>query len=126
MLFSPTLDAGVNTLIKQFLHNPVTHEADSVLSPVGEMDHHVLRIEGDHRTQVLAELAAAPGNTIIFIRTKHGAKKLAKQLLGLGVPTVDLHGTLSQNARNKAYLHRSGRTARAGNSGTVVTPELTR
>ncbi|MCC2594283.1 DEAD/DEAH box helicase [Tessaracoccus sp. OS52] len=165
MLFSATLDAGVNTLVKQFLHNPVTHEADSELSPVGEMDHHVLRIDNDDRTQVLAELAAAPGNTIIFTRTKHGAKKLAKQLLSLGVPTVDLHGNLSQNARtrnmdafhsgrvqtlvatdiaargihvddvalvvhadppteHKAYLHRSGRTARAGNSGTVVTLEL--
>ncbi|GAB3815974.1 DEAD/DEAH box helicase [Tessaracoccus terricola] len=165
MLFSATLDAGVNTLVKQFLHNPITHEADSEHSPVAAMDHHVLRIDTDSRTQVLAELAAAPGNTIIFTRTKHGAKKLAKQLIGMGIPTVDLHGNLSQNARtrnmdafhsgrvqtlvatdiaargihvddvglvvhadppteHKAYLHRSGRTARAGNAGTVVTLEL--
>lgn len=165
MLFSATLDAGVSTLVKQFLHNPVTHEADSALSPISSMDHHVLRINSDHRAQVLAELAAAPGNTIIFTRTKHGAKKLAKQLISLGVPTVDLHGNLSQNARtrnmdafhsgrvktmvatdiaargihvddvslvvhadppteHKAYLHRSGRTARAGASGTVVTLEI--
>ncbi|QXT63320.1 DEAD/DEAH box helicase [Tessaracoccus palaemonis] len=162
MLFSATLDAGVNTLVKQFLHNPVTHEADSELSPVATMEHHVLRIDGDDRTRVVAELAAAPGNTIVFTRTKYGAKKLAKQLNGLGVPAVDLHGNLSQNARtrnmeafhsgrvstlvatdiaargihvddvslvihadppaeHKAYLHRSGRTARAGHSGKVVT-----
>src|SRR5699024_6983343 len=101
MLFSATLDAGVNTLVKQFLHNPITHEADSELSPVTAMDHHVLRIDNDSRTQVLAELAAAPGNTIIFTRTKHGAKKLAKQLIGMGIPTVDLHGNLSQNARTR-------------------------
>ncbi|WP_233557799.1 DEAD/DEAH box helicase [Tessaracoccus antarcticus] len=165
MLFSATLDAGVNTLVKQFLHSPVVHEADSELSPVGEMDHHVLRVDTESRTAVLADLAAAPGHTIIFTRTKHGAKKLAKQLIGLGIPTVDLHGNLSQNARtrnmdafhsgkvstlvatdiaargihvddvslvvhadppteHKAYLHRSGRTARAGNAGTVVTLEL--
>lgn len=165
MLFSATLDAGVNTLVKQFLHSPVVHEADSELSPITEMDHHVLRVDTDSRTGVLAELAAAPGHTIIFTRTKHGAKKLAKQLIGLGIPTVDLHGNLSQNARtrnmdafhsgkvstlvatdiaargihvddvslvvhadppteHKAYLHRSGRTARAGNAGTVVTLEL--
>lgn len=164
MLFSATLDAGVATLVKQFLTNPVTHEADSALSPVGEMDHHVLRIDGGDRLQVLAELAAAPGRTIIFTRTKHGARKVARQLRGLGVPSVDLHGNLSQNARNrnmeafhsgrvetivatdiaargihvddvslvvhadpptehKAYLHRSGRTARAGQAGTVVTLE---
>ncbi len=165
MLFSATLDAGVSTLVNQFLTDPVTHEADSAHSPVGTMSHHVLRIDGDHRTQVLAELAAAPGNTIVFTRTKHGAKKLAKQLISLGVPAVDLHGNLSQNARtrnldafhsgrvstlvatdiaargihvddvalvvhadppveHKAYLHRSGRTARAGAEGTVVTLEL--
>ncbi len=165
MLFSATLDAGVATLVKQFLHDPVTHEADSEHSPVGTMEHHVLRVTNEHRTQVLADLAAAPGNTIIFTRTKHGAKKLAKQLLGMGIPAVDLHGNLSQNARtrnmdafhsgrvttlvatdiaargihvddvslvvhadppaeHKAYLHRSGRTARAGASGTVVTLEL--
>ncbi len=165
MLFSATLDAGVNTLVKQFLHSPVVHEADSELSPITEMDHHVLRVDTDSRTAVLADLAAAPGHTIIFTRTKHGAKKLAKQLIGMGIPTVDLHGNLSQNARtrnmdafhsgkvstlvatdiaargihvddvslvvhadppteHKAYLHRSGRTARAGNAGTVITMEL--
>jgi len=165
MLFSATLDAGVRTLVTQFLNKPVTHEADSAHSPVSAMDHHVLRIEAGARTQVVAELAAAPGNTIVFTRTKYGAKKLAKQLVALGVPAVDLHGNLSQNARtrnldafhsgrvrtlvatdiaargihvddvglvvhadppseHKAYLHRSGRTARAGASGTVITLEL--
>lgn len=165
MLFSATLDAAVQTLVKQFLHDPVTHEADSVHSPITAMDHHVLRVDDNHRTRVIAELAAAPGNTIVFTRTKHGAKKLARQLIALGVPAVDLHGNLSQNARtrsldafhsgrvttlvatdiaargihvddvslvvhadppteHKAYLHRSGRTARAGASGTVVTLEL--
>lgn len=165
MLFSATLDAGVQTLVKQFLHDPVTHEADSVHSPVAAMEHHVLRIDAAHRTQVVADLAAAPGNTIVFTRTKHGARKLARQLVALGVPAVDLHGNLSQNARtrnldafhsgrvstmvatdiaargihvddvglvvhadppteHKAYLHRSGRTARAGASGRVITLEL--
>jgi superfamily II DNA/RNA helicase len=99
---------------------------------------------------------------VLFTRTKHGAKKLAKQLNTGGIPAVELHGNLSQNARernleafatgratvlvatdiaargihvddvalvvhvdppteHKAYLHRSGRTARAGARGTVVT-----
>ncbi len=165
MLFSATLDSGVRTLVNQFLHKPVTHEADSALSPIDAMEHHVLRIDSADRTQVLAELAAAPGSAIVFTRTKHGAKKLAKQLIKIGVPAVDLHGNLSQNARtrnldafhsgrvrtlvatdiaargihvddvglvihadppteHKAYLHRSGRTARAGAAGTVITLEL--
>ena len=162
MLFSATLDEGIGVIAKKYLHSPVVHEADSAQSPVATMEHHVLRVPNEQKTAVVADLAAAPGRTIIFTRTKHGAKKLAKQLIGRGVPAVELHGNLSQNARtrnmdafhsgtvetlvatdiaargihvddialvvhadppaeHKAYLHRSGRTARAGNSGTVVT-----
>lgn len=162
MLFSATLDAGVNVLVKRFLVDPKTHEADSAQSPVSAMDHHVLHIEHQHRVAVLADLASAPGRTVVFTRTKHGAKALARQLNSKGVPTVELHGNLGQNARtrnmdafhsgkattlvatdiaargihvddvalvihadppaeHKAYLHRSGRTARAGASGTVIT-----
>ena len=162
LLFSATLDNAVNVLVKQFLHDPVVHEADSAQSPVATMDLHVLTVTPDERLDVIADLASAPGRTILFTRTKHGAKKLAKQLNGRGIPAVDLHGNLAQNARtrnleafgsgrvetlvatdiaargihvddvalvvhadppteHKAYLHRSGRTARAGSSGTVVT-----
>src|SRR3954471_7539262 len=162
MLFSATLDAGVNVLVKRFLDNPATHEADSAQSPVSTMDHHVLHVHRDHRVSVLVDLTSAPGRTVVFTRTKHGAKNLAKQLNSRGVPTVELHGNLAQNARtrnmeafhsgkattlvatdiaargihvddvslvvhadppaeHKAYLHRSGRTARAGAAGTVIT-----
>lgn len=162
MLFSATLDAGVNVLVKRFLDSPATHEADSAQSPISTMDHHVLHVHRDHRVSVLVDLASAPGRTVVFTRTKHGAKNLARQLNSAGVPTVELHGNLAQNARtrnmeafhsgkattlvatdiaargihvddvalvvhadppaeHKAYLHRSGRTARAGAAGTVIT-----
>jgi superfamily II DNA/RNA helicase len=162
LLFSATLDAGVDVLVKRYLHDPVTHSADSAQSPVNTMSHHVLHVHHDSRFPVLVDLTAAPGRTVVFTRTKHGAKKLAKQLNASGVPAVELHGNLSQNARtrnmdafhsgaartlvatdiaargihvddvslvihadppmeHKAYLHRSGRTARAGAEGTVVT-----
>src|SRR6188472_418635 len=162
MLFSATLDSGVNVLVKRFLVNPATHEADSAQSPVSKMDHHVLHVHRDQRVPVLVDLTSAPGRTIVFTRTKHGAKALARQLNARGVPAVELHGNLSQNARtrnmemfhsgkattlvatdiaargihvddvalvihadppteHKAYLHRSGRTARAGAEGTVIT-----
>ncbi|GAA4872994.1 DEAD/DEAH box helicase [Serinicoccus chungangensis] len=162
MLFSATLDAGVDVIAKRYLSSPVTHHADSAQSPVEAMDHHVLHIDAGDRLAVLTDLGAAPGRKVVFTRTKHGAKKLAKQLNGAGVPAVELHGNLAQNARtrnldafhsgrastlvatdiaargihvddvalvvhadppveHKAYLHRSGRTARAGNAGTVVT-----
>jgi len=162
MLFSATLDAGVDVIVKRFLSNPVTHSADSVQSPISTMAHHVFHVHHEARLPVLVALTSAPGRTMVFTRTKHGAKKLSKQLNASGVPTVELHGNLSQNARtrnmdafqtgaastlvatdiaargihvddvalvihadppveHKAYLHRSGRTARAGAEGIVIT-----
>ena len=162
MLFSATLDAGVDVIVKRFLNNPVTHSADSALSQISTMTHHIFHVRADARLPVLVDLTSAPGRTMIFTRTKHGAKKLSKQLNASGVPTVELHGNLSQNARtrnmdafqagkastlvatdiaargihvddvnlvihadppveHKAYLHRSGRTARAGAEGIVIT-----
>ncbi|WP_407568299.1 DEAD/DEAH box helicase [Arsenicicoccus dermatophilus] len=165
MLFSATLDAGVDVIAKRYLHDPVTHHADSAQSPVSAMDHHVLHVTADDHLPVLVDLTAGPGRTVVFTRTKYRAKKLAKQLNRSGVPAVELHGNLGQGARtrnldafhdgtvqtlvatdiaargihvddvalvihadppveHKAYLHRSGRTARAGSAGTVVTMML--
>ncbi|HET6291577.1 MAG TPA: DEAD/DEAH box helicase, partial [Amycolatopsis sp.] len=162
LLFSATLDAGVDVLVKRFMHNPVTHSVDSAQSPVSTMQHHVLHLEETHRLPVLIDLTAAPGRTLVFTRTKHRAKQLTRKLMASGVPAVELHGNLGQTARtrnleafssgaaktlvatdiaargihvddvtlvihadppveHKAYLHRSGRTARAGASGTVIT-----
>jgi superfamily II DNA/RNA helicase len=165
MLFSATLDGAIDVLVKRYLSSPVVHSVDSASSPVSTMTHHVLHVDRDSRVQVITDLTAAPGRTVVFTRTKHGAKALARQLNARGVSAVELHGNLSQGARtrnltrfsdgtastlvatdiaargihvddvalvvhadppveHKAYLHRSGRTARAGAAGTVVTMML--
>lgn len=163
LLFSATLDNGVDKLVKQFLHNPVMHSVDEANSPVADMTHHVFELSGaDEKKRMISALASGSGRRILFMRTKHTAKKLAKALTEQGIPAVDLHGNLSQPARDrnlaafgdgsvrvlvatdvaargvhvddielvihvdppmehKAYLHRSGRTARAGAAGDVVT-----
>lgn len=163
LLFSATLDNGVDQLVKRFLDRPTSHSVDSAQSPVAAMTHHLFTV-GDAETKraVVQHLASGMGRRLLFTRTKHQAKKLAKQLTAAGIPAVDLHGNLSQNARernleafstggvrvlvatdiaargihvdevelvvhvdppaeHKAYLHRSGRTARAGSGGDVVT-----
>jgi superfamily II DNA/RNA helicase len=166
LMFSATLDNGVDKLVKRFLRNEVLHSVDSVNSPVAAMTHHVFHVSGvQAKTALVHRLASGNGRRILFMRTKHQARKLAKQLTESGVPAVDLHGNLSQPARDrnlaaftagdawvlvatdiaargvhvdgielvvhidppaehKAYLHRSGRTARAGNAGDVVTVVL--
>jgi superfamily II DNA/RNA helicase len=112
LLFSATLDKAVGTLVRQFLADPVTHEADSVQAPVTAMSHHVLHIDREHRLPVLVDLASAPGRTVVFTRTKYGAKALARQLNRSGVPTVELHGNLGQGARTRNLdAFQSGRAA---------------
>ena len=113
MLFSATLDNAIDVLVKRFLDQPVVHEADSAQSPVAQMDHHVLHVSRELRIAVLVDLASAPGRTMVFTRTKHGAKALARQLNKSGVPAVDLHGNLSQGART--------RNLDAFHSGTATT-----
>ena len=162
LLFSATLDRGVDALVKRYLTNPITHSVDSDATTEPDMEHHVLTVRATDKPEVVRELAAGEGRSVLFVRTKHQAKKLARSLTQAGIPAVDLQGNLAQKAReknmeafrcgevkvlvatdiaargihvddvalvvhvdppteHKAYLHRSGRTARAGASGVVVT-----
>jgi len=162
LLFSATLDRGIDKLVRKFLQNPVTHEVESTEENEAQMTHYFFQVTQGNRFDIIADLCAAPGRALVFTRTKHGARKLAAALVENGVPAVELHGDLSQavRARNlaalsegkvdtlvatdiaargihvddialvihadppeehKAFLHRSGRTARAGAEGTVIT-----
>ncbi len=166
LLFSATLDGGVDKLVKRFMTNPTTHAVDSAESHVDAMTHHVFHVaDAGAKRDLVRTLASGMGRRVLFTRTKHQAKKLAKALTAEGIPSVDLHGNLAQGARDrnlaafasgqarvlvatdvaargvhvdgielvvhvdppaehKAYLHRSGRTARAGSAGDVVTVVL--
>ena len=162
MLFSATLDNGVDKIANRFLHSPVTHGAVEKEVPV-IMEHHVFAAaDAAAKKDLVIALASGTGRRIMFTRTKHVAKRWARDLTAAGIPAADLHGNLSQGQRDrnlaefasgetkvlvatdiaargvhvddielvvhidppaehKAYLHRSGRTARAGKEGAVVT-----
>ncbi|MEO8527637.1 MAG: DEAD/DEAH box helicase [Pseudolysinimonas sp.] len=163
MLFSATLDNGVDKLVTRFLHDPRRHGAADSEVPQGVMEHHVLATsDASSKKDLVIALASGTGRRIMFTRTKHVAKRWARDLTAAGIPAADLHGNLSQPQRDrnlasfadgstrvlvatdiaargvhvddielvvhidppaehKAYLHRSGRTARAGKEGAVVT-----
>ncbi|HTY28266.1 MAG TPA: DEAD/DEAH box helicase, partial [Mycobacterium sp.] len=96
LLFSATLDNGVDKLVKRFLRDEVSHAVDSDTSPVDAMTHHVFHVAGvEAKKQLVHTLASGSGRRILFMRTKHHARKLAKQLTAAGIPSVDLHGNLS-------------------------------
>jgi superfamily II DNA/RNA helicase len=152
----------VDTLVQRYLDSPVTHAVAPPSASVETMAHHLLLVSPQEKVAVAAEIANRPGRTIMFVRTKHGVDRMAKQLAQLGVRSGALHGGKSQAVRtrtlaefregttplliatdvaargihvdavslvvhvdppadSKDYLHRAGRTARAGEAGTVVT-----
>lgn len=162
LLFSATLDRGIDTLVATYLHDPLTHEVDAATASVTTMTHAVLHVLPHDKNATTAAIANREGRTVVFVRTQRGADRVAGQLRAAGVMAGALHGGLTQGARSrvllafregsvpvlvatdvaargihvddvslvlqvdppmgsKDYLHRAGRTARAGNAGVVAT-----
>jgi len=167
LLFSATLDRGVDSLVRQYLKNPKTHSLQNDRASVSTMEHYVLVMNPTDKDDITNQVAARNGKTILFVKTQRGADRLADKLAHAGVPVGALHGGKSQAVRtrtlalfketanaalvatdvaargihvdgislvvhvdaptdHKDYLHRAGRTARAGEAGTVVTLATTR
>lgn len=162
LLFSATLDNAVSAVVKEYMHDPVTHEVDSGNATVTTMTHRILQVEAHDKGAVTAQIANRAGRTLVFVRTQRGADRVAATLRERGVMAAALHGGQTQGMRlrvlnafknelipvliatdvaargihvddvslvlqldppanTKDYLHRAGRTARAGAEGQVVT-----
>ena len=160
MLFSATLDRNVGQLVTRYTTDAALHAVTSSTDS-GPAEHRVLVLSAQDKVAIAAEIASRPGRTLFFVRTKHGADRLVKQLTRAGVEAAAIHGDRNQNQRQRAldafaaghprvlvatdvaargihvddvdlvvqfdppndhkdYLHRSGRTARAGASGMVI------
>ena len=162
LLFSATLDREVDALVKEFMPTPFVYEVPNETQETSTIEHRILVVDPDDRSQVLLRLVQGEGKSLIFTRTKMTAERLSESLTNNGVPAARLHGDLNQNQRTrnlerfvkghvrvlvatdvaargihvddvalviqvdppeeyKTYLHRSGRTGRAGKEGVVIT-----
>ncbi len=110
LLFSATLDAQVASLVSEFLHEPSVHEVAGEDQASSTIDHRVLVVEQRQKDQVLEELVAGEGKTIVFARTRAYAERLADQFEDAGIRATSLHGDLNQSRRTRnLQLLTSGR-----------------
>jgi len=163
MLFSATMPPEIEKLAREILQHPKRIEVTPKVITVDRIDQHVYHVDGRAKRALLSELIADPAmaRIIVFTRTKHGANRLAEQLVRDGHSADAIHGNKSQSARQRAledfrdarsrilvatdiaargidvdgithvvnfdlpnepesYVHRIGRTARAGASGIAI------
>ena len=106
LLFSATLDGAIDALVKGYQTDPVVHEMPD--EDTGDVIHHFWASERPGRAQLTAEIIERVGPTIVFSRTRHGADRIAKQLVQAGVSAAPIHGGRSQGQRERALnaFHR--------------------
>ena len=164
MFFSATLDGQVGFLAQRYTHDAAQHEVKAPKETVENSDHIFVSVEQRQKVDKLVEIAEKNGDalTLVFVRTKRGADRLAYRLKNREIKAVAMHGDLTQAQRERAlaqfesgkarvliatdvaargldldgitvvvnydppeddkgYVHRIGRTARAGRSGTGIT-----
>ena len=163
LFFSATMPDEVEKLAMSILNNPEMVKVDPVSSTVDTIRQSLYLVDKNNKKYLLAELLKKPEveNALVFTRTKHGADRVVREMTGLGVRAMAIHGDKSQNARQQAmgafkggelkvliatdiaargidvaglshvfnydlpvepeaYVHRIGRTGRAGLAGDAI------
>jgi ATP-dependent RNA helicase RhlE len=114
MLFSATLDGEVGELARTYTQDPVWIEARREPEHAdGVIEHDFVSVTADGKIDALVELLdSEEGLSLVFVRTKRGADRLAQKLSRRGVNVVTMHGDMGQSQREHALERfRSGRAS---------------
>lgn len=164
LLFSATYSKEIKILADELLNKPVLIEVATANTTADRVTQQVYLVDRHRKRELISHMIGMQNwpQVLIFVRTKHGADRLAKQLQKDGLTTAAIHGDKAQGARQRAldefkqgkvrilvatdiaargldiselpyvvnydlpqvaedYVHRIGRTGRAGLSGVAVT-----
>jgi len=103
LCYSATLEGSVKEVARKYLNNPVRVEIGSVLKPAENVELRTFEVESDKKQELLEHLLEADkGSFLVFVRTKHGADRVAKRLTRSGWSATQIHGDRTQAQRNAA------------------------
>jgi len=103
LCYSATLDAQIREVVREYLKDPVRIEIGSVLKPCENVELQTFEVEQDRKQELLEHLLdSTDGSFLVFVRTKHGADRVAHRLVRSGHSATQIHGDRSQAQRNQA------------------------
>jgi ATP-dependent RNA helicase RhlE len=103
LCYSATLEGAVKEVARKYLNNPTRIEIGSVLKPAENVELRTFEVDPDKKQELLEHLLGSEeGSFLVFVRTKHGADRVARRLAKGGFSATQIHGDRTQAQRNQA------------------------
>ncbi len=103
LCYSATLEGAVKEVARKYLNEPARVEIGSVLKPAQNVELRTFEVDHDKKQELLEHLLGSEkGSFLVFVRTKHGADRVARRLTRSGHAATQIHGDRSQSQRNSA------------------------
>jgi ATP-dependent RNA helicase RhlE len=103
LCYSATLSPQIKEVIRDYVKNPARIEIGSVLKPAENVELQTFEVATDKKHELLEHLLdSSKGSFLVFVRTKHGADRVARRLARSGHSATQIHGDRSQSQRNAA------------------------